>query len=179
MEIRELTGIYTEDLRVKALSAQIEEGSGKKFRLNGLTASAQAVIVSSVFDAIKGVHLIVHDDRESAAYFFNDLENLLGEQNADFFRKNVLFYPSSFTRSGDFSQTDNTSVLLRTEALNKIQSGRKGLLVVSWPEAISEKVVKKHFFDKNTLRIKIGDKLSIDLFLIFSPSIILNEWISL
>jgi transcription-repair coupling factor (superfamily II helicase) len=89
----------------------------------------------------------------------NDLEQMIGDQD-------VLFYPGSFRRpyhpetSGE--ETDNANVLLRAEVLNRINSRKKPAIIVTYPEALFEKVVTRRELDKNTLKVSVGDKISID-----------------
>jgi transcription-repair coupling factor (superfamily II helicase) len=81
----------------------------------------------------------------------NDLEQIIG-------RKDVLFYPSSYRRPYQIEETDNANVLLRAEVLNRINSRKKPAIIVTYPEALFEKVVTKKELDKNTLKVAVGDK---------------------
>ncbi len=138
------------------------KNSVARIRLSGLKGSVKAFAVASVFKQSDKSHLIVMPDKESAAYFFNDLENIFGEQDFKFFKKSVLFFPSSFKHPKNYEKIDNTAVLLRTEVLNKLQTGKKRIIMVTYPDALLEKVVAQSFFEKNTLRMKAGEKLSVD-----------------
>ena len=94
-------------------------------------------------------------DREEAAYFLNDLENILG--------KEVLFFPASCRKAFDFTQPDNSMVLQRAELLNELKKTEAAArLVVTYPEALSEKVINRNSLEKNTLEISEGDKLDIE-----------------
>jgi transcription-repair coupling factor (superfamily II helicase) len=99
--------------------------------------------------------LLILQDKEEAAYHLNDLEQLIGEQD-------VLFYPGSYRRPYQIEDTDNANVLLRAEVLNRINSRKKPAVIVSYPEALFEKVVTKKELEKNTLKVSVGDKISID-----------------
>ena len=85
----------------------------------------------------------------------NDIEGLIGE-------KDVLFYPGSYRRPYQVEETDNANVLLRAEVLNRINSRRKPALIVSYPDAIFEKVITRKQLNSNTFSIKEQDELSID-----------------
>ena len=74
----------------------------------------------------------------------------------------MLFYPGSYRRPYQIEQTDNANVLLRSEVLNRINSRKKPALIVTYPEALFEKVVTKKELEKNTLKISVGENLSID-----------------
>src|SRR5690606_17773096 len=112
-------------------------------------------MVKSIFEKASLPMLLVMPDKEEAAYYLNDLEQLVGEQD-------VLFYPGSYRRPYEIEETDNANVLLRAEVLNRINSRKKPALIVSYPDALFEKVITRKELDKNTLKIKLGDNLSLD-----------------
>lgn len=99
--------------------------------------------------------LLILNDKEEAAYHLNDLENLLGDEH-------VMFYPGSFRRPYQIEETDNANILLRSEVLNRINSRKKPAFIVTYPEALFEKVVTRKELERNTLKIAVGDQLSID-----------------
>ncbi|WP_449404082.1 transcription-repair coupling factor [Flavobacterium macacae] len=126
-----------------------------KVHLKGLIGSSLSVIVASLFKKEELPYLLILQDKEEAAYYLNDLEQLIGEED-------VLFYPGSYRRPYQIEDTDNASVLLRAEVLNRINSRKKPALIVSYPEALFEKVVTRKELDKNTLKVAVGDQVSID-----------------
>jgi transcription-repair coupling factor (superfamily II helicase) len=83
------------------------------------------------------------------------LEQLLGT-------KNVLFYPGSYRRPYQIDETDNANVLLRSEVLNRINSRKKPAIIVTYPEALFEKVVTKKELQKNTLKLALSENVSLD-----------------
>lgn len=123
--------------------------------ISGLLGSAVSFIIRSVFRKTELPFLIVLDNKEEAAYYLNDLEQMIGEQD-------VLFYPASFRRPYQIDETDNANVLLRAEVLNRINSRKKPAVIVTYPEALFEKVVTRRELDKNTLKVALNDKISID-----------------
>ena len=134
--------------------------SHKEIELSGLVGAATSLVLSKVFQQSERPFLFVLNDKEEAAYHLNDLENLLGD-------KDVLFYPGSYRRpyhpdaiSGE--ETDNANVLLRSEVLNRINSRKKPALIVTYPDALFEQVVTKKELNKNTLKLSVGESLSID-----------------
>ena len=129
--------------------------SDAKIHVKGLLGSSLSFVIESLFEKADKTFLILANEKEEAAYILNDLEELIGE-------KNVLFYPSSYRRPYQIEETDNANVLLRSEVLNRINSRKKPCVIVSYPEAIFEKVVTKKELEKNTLKISIADKVSID-----------------
>ncbi|MUP45262.1 transcription-repair coupling factor [Gramella sp. BOM4] len=131
------------------------EKSDLKLHLKGLVGSALSFVVANAFKETERPFLMIFNDKEEAAYYLNDLEQLVGE-------KNVLFYPGSYRRPYQIEETDNANVLLRAEVLNRINSRKKPALIVTYPDALFEKVVTRKELDKSTLKIAVGDELSID-----------------
>ncbi|HNW89672.1 MAG TPA: transcription-repair coupling factor [Bacteroidales bacterium] len=162
MQLKELLSVYKNDAQLRQIAGLTDAADVQKIHLDGLSGSAKAFAIASVYAQSEKTQCVVMPDKESAAYLFNDLENILGEQDVKLFKKNVLFFPSSYKHPRNFDKIDNTSVLLRTEVLNKLRKDRKKLIVVTYPDALLEKVVSQGFFEKNTLRIKTGETLSID-----------------
>jgi transcription-repair coupling factor (superfamily II helicase) len=126
-----------------------------KMHLDGLLGSAVSFIIRALFKKAERPFLIVLNDKEEAAYYLNDLEQMIGVQD-------VLFYPGSYRRPYQIEDTDNANVLLRAEVLNRINSPKKPAVIVSYPEALFEKVVTRKDLEKNTLKVSVGDKISID-----------------
>lgn len=126
-----------------------------KIHLKGLVGSALSFVIANMFRETGKPMLLIFDDKEEAAYYLNDLEQLLDE-------KDVLFYPGSYRRPYQLEETDNANVLLRSEVLNRISSRKKPALIVTYPDALFEKVVTRKELDKNTLKISVDDELSID-----------------
>lgn len=131
------------------------KGASTRVQLKGVIGSAAAFINATAYQHIHKTNLIILADKEEAAYFLNDLENLIGEEN-------VLFFPASYRMPYEHEEIDNANILLRAEVLNKINTGKKHICIVSYPEALVEKVVTKAHLTKNTLELKRGEKISID-----------------
>lgn len=129
--------------------------SEKNIALTGVTGSALSFVIADAFKKAEAPFLLIFNDKEEAAYYLNDLEQFIGE-------KEVLFYPGSYRRPYQIEETDNANVLLRAEVLNRINSKKKPAVVVTYPEAIFEKVVTRKELEKNTLKIKVDDTLSLD-----------------
>lgn len=162
MNVSQLTDRYRNSEAVGAIRNLCTPEKGLRLHLKGVTGSSVPVIASAAFSNTGPLHLIVLPEKEEAAYFFNDLENLLGEQEMPFHRKKVLFFPTTYRRPYEIEKTDNTNVLSRTEVMKRIGSRDGGSLVVTYPEALAEKVVSKAFLKKNTLKLTLGEMLSTD-----------------
>ncbi len=133
--------------------------------IGGLAGSGAAVLAACVLNAVKKSALFVLTDHESAAYFFNDLENLLGENDKSFEDRRIFLFPSSHKKPYDFKNPDNANVLFRTEVVHRLASDRSGNLIVSYPEALCEKVVLGKEVKKKMVHIHQGDSLSVDFLL--------------
>ena len=126
-----------------------------KIHLKGLIGSSLSFVLTEIFKEIDTPFLLIFNDKEEAAFYLNDLEVLLND-------KDVLFYPGSYTRPYQIEETDNANVLLRAEVLNRINSRKKPSIIVTYPDALFEKVVTRKELEKNTLKISVGDQLSLD-----------------
>ena len=147
--------LFRESSALAALKTQLTEQSRDNCVVSGLVGSALSITIAELFKETALPFLLILNDKEQAAYHLNDLENILGDES-------VLFYPGSYRRPYQIEQTDNANVLLRSEVLNRINSRKKPALIVTYPEALFEKVVTKKELEKNTLKISVGENLSID-----------------
>lgn len=123
--------------------------------LHGLAGSSKAFLAASIFNREKHLSCFVFPDKESASYFHDDLVNILGDEY-------VLFFPSAYKRSVEYLKTDRTNIVLKTEVLNKLSSGKKPYLIISYPGALIEKVIKTRELAGNTLEVHSGERLSMD-----------------
>ncbi len=126
-----------------------------RIHLKGLIGSSLSMVMQAVFKKTDKPFLIILNEKEEAAYYLNDLEQMIGGND-------VLFYPSSYRRPYQIEETDNANVLLRSEVLNRINSRKKPAVIVTYPEALFEKVVTRKELEKNTLKVAVGDQISID-----------------
>ena len=129
--------------------------SNSHSNIKGLTGSALSFVIAEIFHKSESPFLFILNDKEEAAYYLNDLEQLIGDSD-------VLFYPGSYRRPYQIEETDNANVLLRAEVLNRINSRKKPAIIVTYADALFEKVVTRKELEKNTLKIKLEDTLSID-----------------
>ncbi len=153
--------IYKQSSVVRQIAEKLNKEKNVRIGLQGLLGSSYAVLAAAVATQDDYSHFIVLNDKESAAYFFNDLENLLGEQGLDFTQKNILFFPVSYKRPYEVDEINNANVLLRSEVLTRLNAGKK-TMVVTYPEALSEKVISQTVLSKNTLSLQVGKGVSMD-----------------
>ncbi len=152
--------LYKNDAHIDAIINTLRDDG--HLLCSNLTASSKAFVLEETFRRMGGQHLIVCADKEDAAYFYNDLESLLGERGMDYSKKQVLFYPTSYKRPYEPEKPDNTYILSRTEVLQRVSTSERKTLIVSYPEALSEKVFTRKLLSKNTTKIKVGDKINLD-----------------
>lgn len=152
MKAHELLKIYEEDSFIKTLLEEIK--SKKNVYIKGLSGSLDAIIASVNYKVNPQHNIFILNDKEDAAYFYNDLQNLLGEEN-------VYLFPMSYKKPYLYEEIDNANVLQRSEVLNQLNNEKTNLLIVTYPEALSEKVINKKSLIANTLQIKIGEKLDV------------------
>ncbi|MDI9256222.1 transcription-repair coupling factor [Flavobacterium sp. YZ-48] len=145
---------YLHSTKVKQIADSLEQPL-TKIQLKGLLGSSLSFVFQSVFKHSEKPFLLICNEKEEAAYYLNDLEQMIGAND-------VLFYPSSYRRPYQIEETDNANVLLRSEVLNRINSRKKPAVIVTYPEALFEKVVTRKELDKNTLKVAVGDNVSID-----------------
>ncbi len=142
-----------ESLQMQKLETSISKNENNTL-LKGLVGSSLSFVISSIFSKKSTSILFILEDKDTAAYHFNDLEKLNNNK--------VLFYPESYKNPYSSNNIDNSNILLRADVLNKINSVNESFIVVTYYKALFEKVVTKLELQKNTLAIKVGDELSID-----------------
>ena len=154
MSIQNIVNQYQISANVAQIIIQLQKEKNH-FQISNLVGSSLSFTISETFKKSEKPYLLVFNDKEEAAYYLNDLEQLLGE-------KNVLFYPGSYRRPYQIEETDNANILLRSEVLNRINSKQKPAIIVTYSAALFEKVVTKKELEKNTLKITVGENLSLD-----------------
>jgi transcription-repair coupling factor (superfamily II helicase) len=140
---------------IKELSEKLNSDSSGKLCIEGLTGSSKALILSAIYQKTQKIHVVVVPEKEDAAYFYNDLISLLGEES-------IYFFPSTYKRSVQYEQTEPANIVLRTEVLNFLASGKRKGIIVTYPESLMEKVISKRNLKKNTFNINKGDRLSLE-----------------
>ena len=153
LSVKELLQLFSDNPTYKRLLAEIE--TQHSVTANGLAGASLSIFLANMFAATHRPLLVLLSDKEESAYLLNDLEALIGEQQ-------VLFFPDSYRRPYQIEDTDNANVLLRAEVLNELSHSAQPLVVVSYPEALFEKVITRKQLEKNTLKIHKGDQLTIE-----------------
>ena len=155
MDIQDIKQLYAKAPGTVALCKLLQENRGSNIFLQGQQASATPLLFAAVATEIKQTFLFVLQDADEAGYFYHDLTQVMGTQN-------VLFFPSSFKRSVKYGQRDSANEILRTEVLARISArdnqATESLLIISYPEALSELVVSKQHLDERRLSLKTGQQ---------------------
>ncbi|MGA0560523.1 transcription-repair coupling factor [Larkinella sp. VNQ87] len=155
MKVADLITLYTEDSFIKIIGEQFRHSpthEPSRIQLKGITGSLDAVLAAAIYRMQPSTFLFILSDKEEASYFYNDLQNLLGQE--------VLFFPMSYKKPYQYEEIENANVLMRAEVLNKLNlDAKEPVVVVSYPEALSEKVINKRSLRANTLSVQTGDKL--------------------
>ncbi|WP_435136104.1 transcription-repair coupling factor [Formosa sp. A9] len=154
MSKNNLLQTFAQTLQTQNLQLAIAENESKTL-LKGLVGSSFSFVIANIFKQAEKPFLLIFNDKEEAAYYLNDLEQLINDRD-------VLFYPGSYRRPYQIEETDNANVLLRAEVLNRINSRKKPAIIVTYTDALFEKVVTKKELERNTLKIAVSDSLSID-----------------
>lgn len=155
LEVQELLNIYAAHPGVHALDTLIQEETSRTIFLKGLNGSGAALTIASLFSGTEGKresYVCVLNDLEEAGYFFHDLVQLTGS-NA------VYFFPSAYRRAIKYGHADPPNEILRTEVLSRLQDDRSPFIIVTYPDALAEKVVNREILKENTLKISVGEKL--------------------
>lgn len=162
MKTKDLTEIYSKDSRTDLIIKNLKTDFPSLIQLKGLTGSSTSILAAAIFNKTSFLNIIILSDKESAAYFYNDLENIFDEKDANNNKKKVVFFPDSYKKPDDIIRNDNTNILLRTEVLKRISLSNRKSIIITYPEAVCEKVILKNYFKKNILQLHLNEDVSID-----------------
>lgn len=156
MDRQDFLSIYQSDPIFQTIAHEISSGDKHSHQIKGLSGSLDMVIFASLFLTKGGVHLIVAQDKEEAAYLNSDLQNLLS-------REEHMIFPSSFKRAYQYEEIDNANVLMRSEILNLVLEEKgKSRIIITYPEAIYERVINKRSLQENTFSAKVGEQVDME-----------------
>ena len=156
MEVSDLLQPYVADEKLKNIAGKLNENTPSHLHLKGLVGSVVSFVAAALSKSVKKNFVFILNDKEEAAYFLNDLQSLTE-------KKEVIFFPDSFKKPGNFQEVNNNHVQLRTEALNQLMNSvTKNELFVTYPEALAEKVVNNASLKKSTITIQLNNKLNLD-----------------
>ncbi len=161
MNLELLMNIYAKDPRIFSIADKMVLSKPQHIHLSGLNGSSSQFIISAVFNhsiTSQLNHLVILRDAEEAAYFHNTVENITKALD-------VFYFPSSFKNKKNYSLLNSSHVMLRTEALTKLSTGGNRKIIVTYPEAIFEKVVLSKILRENIISFKQGENINVDVLL--------------
>ena len=163
MGIDDLKKLFEKSPKIGEFDFGPELATPVRHRLKGVVGGALSFVAAAAFKKSHVHHLMIFNDREEAAFFYNDLQNLISPNR-------VFFFPHSGRKpyeSEDLEEVsprkrESESMLMRAEVLNAVNTRKRNFVVVAYCESLSEKVVTKQNLVKNTLTIQTGDALAQD-----------------
>ena len=150
MSIKELQEVYAKHPNVTGLASLRKNKDIKIVYLEGMHGSCASLFASVSVKTMPGIHVFILNDLEEAGYFYHDLVQVNGEAD-------VLFFPSSYRRAIKYGQKDAANEILRTEVLSRLEQ-KKPVTVVTYPEALAEKVVSRKRLSDAMLTLKVGQQ---------------------
>lgn len=148
--------IYQSDPIFQTLANELSSKEKFNLQIKGLSGSLDMVLFSNYYKLNGGFHLIIATDKEEAAYLNSDLQNLLQVEDH-------MIFPSSFKRAYQYEEVDNANVLLRSEILNLVLDSKStSRIIISYPEALYEKVINKRSLLENTFSAKVGEMVDME-----------------
>lgn len=145
---------YRQSGQVSQIAAAVQQPSGR-LRLQGVKGAQKAFVIAATAEATPMLHIAVCETKEEAAYLFNDVTGILGEYR-------TWFFPDSFKRPGFFDDLNATQILQRSETVNKLSNTPgNGHVVITYPEALFERVVKPNVLSQHRIDVQKGGKLDV------------------
>ena len=143
---------YAAHPQVTALDTLLKNDTSRNIFLKGLNGSGPAMTIASLFTKGRGSYVCVLNDQEEAGYFYHDLMQLTASNE-------VYFFPSAYRRAIKYGHVDPANEILRTEVLSRLQDPDASFVIVTYPDALAERVVAREVLKENTLKISVGEKL--------------------
>ena len=154
MENRSALSIVQQSPEISATLNLLRTGE-KALQWEGLVGSSLAFYAAAIADVKGGKHLFVLEDKEAAAYFLNDLQGICASN------EKALFFPASMKNPYQLEDTDNANVVYRAEVLERMNSDKK-VLIVTYPEALFEKVPTQRKLVDHIMKIEVGKEYTVD-----------------
>lgn len=165
MKPSEFLSLYKDNDIVQELVAVLRSTDRQMVGLTGMAGSSASVVAAAAYRSLPKPFVCILSSRESAAYFFNDIENLLDEKDLPYEQRSIFLFPSSYKKPYQTTETDNANILLRAEVINRLSAESKKFLLVTYPEALTEKVISRKVLRSNILALHTGEATSVDFVL--------------
>ena len=150
VELNSLHTLFQTKARNEALKKFVKDDKCMRLHISGLQGSAAALLLAGLPE-YGTTTLFIANDPEEAGYLYNDFMQIRNDNR-------VLFFPSGYKRALKYGQTDPAADILRTDTINRLQQADESLIVVTYPEALCEKVASNEELHRNTLRLAKGEK---------------------
>ena len=147
MNLKFLLDKYAASPRILSIADAILLPPPQQIAINGVSGSLKSFVFSALYDQQKlnsYNHLIILEDAEEAAYLHNDLEQLVAPID-------LFYFPSSFKTNKNFRLQSSSHVMLRTETLTRLATGGNRKIIVTYPEALMEKVATANALSSNAV----------------------------
>lgn len=157
MKVNDLVTLYRNDPFVKVIEQDLNHGNEttKNIQIKGFAGSTDALVMAAMFQEKERNYVVVLPDKDDAAYFFNDIKDLM-------IKPVVHFFPMSYKRPYEHDEVDNANVLQRSEVLSLLNNNRdKGHIIITYAEALCERVVNRKSLLSNTLTIQNKEKIDL------------------
>jgi transcription-repair coupling factor (superfamily II helicase) len=135
--------------------------------IKNLTGSSLAVFASQTVENEAHTHFFVLPGKEEALFFFNDLEILLHDKEKPLNEKRVYYFPATFNKVQNWNDLDATYIKMRAEVIDKLIHNPQKICIVTYPDALCEKIVSKEYVQKNSFSVAKNELLPVDIFLDF------------
>lgn len=149
-----LVDYYKQHPALKEFLFLLEKHATENILLKNLSGSSFTLFVSALFQSVQKPLMLIFPDKEQAMYAYTDFVQLLSENEC-------LYLPSSYKRKLKNQHYDHTQVILRNECIEKLMQNVHRI-IVTYPEAISEKLIHKDFLQNSTLPIHVHEELDMD-----------------
>lgn len=167
MNLSEVQNLFKHPQKAKLLQVLSHLKVGNPIALNGLLGASLPILTAEAFSKSPAPLLVIFPNREQAAFFYHDVEKLLREEKIELVNRHVLFFPASFNRNYKWEDPDLSNQKMRSEMIDKLLFSDDKLLMITYSEAIAEKLLDSNYLLKNSFTLKVEEELPIDILLEF------------
>lgn len=167
MQIPEIQNLFNHPLKKKWLQSIFSLQAQECLSLTGLIGSSLPILVAEAFAKQDKSFFFLFPNRDQATYFYHDIEKILLENSVDLSHRHVLFFPASFNKNFLWEEPDITHLKMRSEMIDKLVFSQDKLFMITYPDAVAEKLLDANYLLKNSMTLKVGEEIPIDILLEF------------
>ncbi len=153
--LEKLIAGFQKSNQIQKVKQSISEQSIHSIHIKGLVGDMVHFIQTSVISDYNGIFLLICNDKEAAAYSYNTLQNIFNQHK-------TIFFPDSFKKPMYFEELNNNNTQERTEIVNKLVNEDSKKIIVTYPEAIFEKVIKPEYINEHKIDLAVGENLDLE-----------------